>query len=218
MSFLRPALLGLIFLAACAPNDLDAPPADLGDFVLGHNIVVADKMQKVPISRDATVDEWETAVKKAMADRFGRYEGSRIYNIGIAVEAYALAPPGIPVVAAPKSVLAISVKIWDDASGKQLNAKPEQMIIWENLDSENVVGTGFTRTPAEQMAALSYNAAKSVEQWLVKNPDWFEPAADAAADTAPVAAPKPAPAPQTPAASAAETVPDVVASAPSAGK
>lgn len=184
MSCFRPALLGLTLLAACAANDLDAPPADLGNFVLGHNIVVADKMQKVPISRDATVEDWEAAVKKAVDDRFGRYDGSRIYNVGIAVEAYALAPPGIPVVAAPKSVLAISVNVWDDATGKQLNAKPEQMIIWENLDGENVVGTGFTRTPEQQMAALSYNAAKSVEQWFVEHPEWFEPK-PAAADTPP---------------------------------
>lgn len=173
MSFLRPALLGLTLLAACAESDLNAPPADLGDFVLGHNIVVADNMQKVPISRDATVEDWEAAVKKAVDDRFGRYEGSRIFNIGIAVEAYALAPPGIPVVVAPKSVLAIKVNVWDDATGKQLNAKPEQMIIWESLDGENVVGTGYTRSADQQMAALSYNAAKSVEQWFLKHPGWF---------------------------------------------
>ena len=92
------------------PQDLDEPAADLGPFKLGLNIVVADNMQKVPISREATVEEWETGLKKAVEDRFGpsRYDGDRFYNIGINVDGYALAPPGIPVVAAPKSVVVVS--------------------------------------------------------------------------------------------------------------
>lgn len=163
----------LLALGACAKNDLADPPVDLGDFVLGHNIVVADKMQKVPISREATVDEWEAAMKKAVADRFGRYEGKRIYNIGIAVDAYALAPPGIPVVLSPKSVLVITANVWDDAQRKQLNAEGKQMTIFESLDGENVVGSGLTKTREQQMAALSFNAVRAVERWFLENPAWF---------------------------------------------
>lgn len=173
MTFARLPILSLVLLAACAANDLKDPPADLGDFVLGHNIVVADNVQKVPISRAATPDEWEAAMKKAVDDRFGRYEGDRVYNIGIVVEAYALAPPGIPVVAAPKSVLVITPNVWDDAKQTKLNDKPEQLTIFESLDGDNIIGTGLTRTKEEQMAALSYNAAKAVETWFLAHPDWF---------------------------------------------
>ncbi|WP_233557045.1 hypothetical protein [Gemmobacter lutimaris] len=166
--------LALVLLGACAKNDLSDPPADLGDFVLGHNIVVADKMQKVPISREATVEEWETAMKKAVEDRFGRYEGNRIYNIGIAVDAYALAPPGIPVVLSPKSVLVITANVWDDAQQKKLSGEGKQMTIFESLDGESVVGSGLTKTREQQMAALSFNAVKAVEKWFLENPEWFD--------------------------------------------
>ena len=108
--------LSLAVLAGCGANDLDEPPAPLGNFALGLNVVVADNMQKVPISRDATVDEWEAAMKKAIDERFGRYEGTKLYNFGISVDAYALAPPGIPLIASPKSALVVTVTIWDDAA------------------------------------------------------------------------------------------------------
>lgn len=166
-------LFALLLVAACATNDLADAPADLGAFGLGHNIVVADNMQKVPMSREATADEWETALKAAMEDRFGRYEGDRLYNIGIAVEAYVLAPPGIPVVAAPKSILAITVNVWDDAKGEKLNAEGKQFTIFESLDGESVIGSGLTRTGEQQMEALSFNAAKAVERWFLANPEWF---------------------------------------------
>lgn len=176
----RIALL-MSLLGACASSaGLDDPPADLGDFVLGHNITVTDKMQMVPISRAATGAEWEAAMEKAVADRFGRYDGSRVYNIGIAIDGYALAPPGIPVVAAPKSVLVITANIWDDARQAKLNTEGKQLAVFENLDGENLIGTGLTRTREEQMAALAHNAAGAVETWLLEHPDWFAVAGDAA--------------------------------------
>lgn len=169
----RIALL-MTLLGACASTaGLEDPPADLGDFVLGHNITVTDKMQMVPISRAATGAEWEAAMEKAVADRFGRYDGSRVYNIGIAIDGYALAPPGIPVVAAPKSVLVITANIWDDARQTKLNTEGKQLTVFENLDGENLIGTGLTRTREEQMAALAYNAAGAVESWLLEHPEWF---------------------------------------------
>lgn len=166
-------ILGFALLGACARNDLAEPPVELGQFRLGLNIVVADNMQKVPISRTASVDEWEAALKKAIADRFGRYDGDKFYNIGINLDAYALAPPGIPVVAAPKSVLVISANIWDDAAQLKLNEEPKQLTIFEDLSSQSIIGTGLMRTKAQQMEALSFNAAKAVEGWLLENAAWF---------------------------------------------
>lgn len=165
--------LGLSLLAACGASDLAEPPVPLGDFALGLNIVVADKVQKVPISRNATPDEWEAAMKKAVSERFGRYQGTKLYNIGISVDGFALAPPGIPVVAAPKSILVVTANIWDDAARKKLNAEGKQLTVTESLSGETVIGTGLTRTRAQQMDALSYNAVKAVERWLTDNPEWF---------------------------------------------
>lgn len=176
MRFLRPAILafGLVsLLAACQTNDLAEPPVPLGDFSLGHNIVVTSNMQKVVISRNATPEAWEAALEKAMEDRFGRYDGAKLYNIGISIDAFALAPPGVPLVLSPKSALGVTVTIWDDAVQKKLNEEPKQIIVMENFSGETVVGSGLTRSAAKQMEILSYNAAKAVERWLLENPEWF---------------------------------------------
>ncbi len=165
--------LALSVLAACQTNDLKEPPPPLGDFVLGLNIAVADNVQKVPISRDADPKDWEAAVKKAVAARFGRYDGSRIYNIGLSIDAYALAPPGIPLVVSPKSVLVVTANIWDDATGVKLNPEGKQMTIFEGASPDTMIGSGLTQNKQKQMETLSYNAAKAVEKWLVDHPEWF---------------------------------------------
>ncbi|MDR7124130.1 hypothetical protein [Pseudotabrizicola sp. 4114] len=165
--------LCLTLLLGCARNDLADPPVPLGDFALGLNIVVTDKTQKVPISRNATGEEWEAAMKKAVDNRFGRYQGTKLYNIGISVDGYALAPPGIPVVAAPKSILVITANVWDDAAQQKLNAEGKQITVFESLSGETVIGTGITRSKQQQMDALSYNAVKRVEDWFLQNPEWF---------------------------------------------
>jgi hypothetical protein len=74
----------------------------MGDFRLAHNIVVAENMQQVPPSRNATPEEWQEIITSEIDRRFGGYEGDRLYHIGINVDGYALAPPGIPIVLNPR--------------------------------------------------------------------------------------------------------------------
>lgn len=175
---------GLGLLAACETNDLKKPPAPLGDFVMGHNIVIADTAQVPGLSRDATADEWEAAVKQAMDDRFGRYEGSRIYNFGINIDGYVLAPPGVPVVASPRSALIITVHVFEDATQTELNPGGKQLTMVEGISPESFIGSGWTQTKEQQLARMSYRAALSVQNYLLTNPEWFglpprEPAAAA---------------------------------------
>lgn len=167
--------LSLGLVAACGRDNLEDPPADLGNFRLGLNVVVTENMQKVPISREATGEEWEAALKKAVQDRFGRYAGDKFYNIGIAVDGYALAPPGIPVVAAPKSILVISVAVFDDAAQVMLNegGKGHQITAFEELSGDTVIGSGLTRTKEEQMESLAFAAVQKIEDYLRDNPTWF---------------------------------------------
>ena len=183
------AILAVAMLAACQTNDLAEPPVPLGDFALGLNVVVADDVQMVPLSRRTTPDAWEAAIKKAINDRFGRYKGSRLYNIGIAVEGYALAPPGVPMVLKPISILVVTANVWEDATQKKLNPEGKQFHIFEKNSPETLVGSGLTQSKARQMEILSYNAAKRVEQWFLDNPEWFGlPPKGKPADTAPALA------------------------------
>lgn len=170
-------LLAMLALVACTPQNLDQPTLDLGDFKLGHNVVVATKMQKGPISRDATEEEWTSALTNAFAQRLGRYEGEKLYHIGVSVEGFMLAPKGVPVVYTPKSALLLNVTVWDDAKGRKMNAQPHQIAVLEDTDENSIlIGSGWGRTREEQIQGLSYNAAYLLEKWLAENKetlDWF---------------------------------------------
>lgn len=184
-SFSRLATAGLVFaLAACTagdPLEEDLPP--MGDFRLSHNIVVAENMQQVPPSRNATPEEWEAILVSEIDRRFSGYEGDRLYHIGIAVDGYALAPPGIPIILSPRSVLVLSVNIWDDALGRKLHDEPEQIIVFEGSSPESfLVGSGIANSREEQMQNLARNAARRVQLFMLQNPEWFNIDPNAARD------------------------------------
>ncbi|MCE8514180.1 hypothetical protein KBY22_15850 [Ruegeria pomeroyi] len=190
-------LTGLALLAACTAATPDEPLEELGAFKLGHNVVVASKAQKGPISRDATAEEWETALKAAVGERFSRYQGEQYYHLGISVEGYMLAPPGVPVIYSPKSALIINVTVWDDASQTKLNPEVEQFTVFEATTGESwLMGSGNARTKEEQLMGLSRNAVGEIEDWLVeqhKENGWFAPRPDAESATGTPQAPvKPA--------------------------
>ncbi len=191
------ALLGVVLITACTnPNDLDEAPAYLGNFRLGHNVVVAPNLTKGPASRAASKEEWIAAMTKAMSDRFSRYDGTKLYHLGVSVEGYVLAIPGVPIVASPKSALILKVTVWDDAAGKKLNDKPHTVTVIESISGPVLLGSGLTQSKEKQMLNLSRNAAKQIQNWLQnQNNDlgWFEddgkpakgktrPKADAKAD------------------------------------
>lgn len=181
-------LTSLALMAGCAEQSplTQAPLADLGAFRLGHNVVVASKAQKGPVSRDASEQEWIDALTKAMKDRFSRYEGNQLYHFGISVEGYLLAPPGVPLVYTPKSALIINVTVWDDAANAKLNEKVHQLTVFETTTGGSfLVGSGNKRTKAQQMAGLSDNAVREIEKWMSEQAaekGWFAPRPGAATD------------------------------------
>lgn len=181
-------LSSVLLMAACTnPNDLDEAPADLGDFRLGHNVVVASKMTRGPVSREATPEEWQESLKGAIDERFGRYEGDRLYHLGVSVEGYVLAQPGIPIVASPNSVLILLLTVWDDAVSQKMNTPPEQITVIETISGNTILGSGLTQSKEVQMRNLSRNAAKQIENFLVRRragDGWFGAAEVAAEDAA----------------------------------
>ena len=216
---LKPAALAaLLALAACTSatdlDDVNAPTEDLGNFLLGHNVVISSKAQKGPLSRDATEEEMNTALKAAIDERFGRYDGDHYYHFGVSVEGYNIAVPGIPLVASPKSVMLLNFTIWDDAQNRKLTDTPHRLTVFESISGETMVGSGLTKSKEEQLENLSRNAAKQIEIFLLKNREWFgsapaptsakggaaprvpgaAPATGATVPPAPAAAPSPAPA------------------------
>lgn len=162
------------WLAGCSNNSELRAERRLGAFELGFNVVIADNAQTIPGSRVATEEELESAIGFEIERRFRRYDGGRLYHIGINVDGYLLAPPGIPIIAAPKSALIVSVNIFDDALGKRVSQNAKQFTVLESFSADAVVGSGFTMTAEEQLLNLSQNAAAQIENWLEDNPQWFD--------------------------------------------
>ncbi len=164
--------LGLVvMLGACEgpASDLKDPPVDLGPFRLGHNVVVARNPQLVPGSRSATEAEWQAAMTKAIDDRFGRYDGTKLYHLGLSIDAYNLAAIDVPGVPTPKSALAVTATLWDDAKQMKLNEKAKALTVLGVFS-----GAGIQPTKEVQLKNLSELIAKSVQEWLLEHPEWFE--------------------------------------------
>ncbi len=169
-------LAGLALLAACNTGPQDRTPESLGEFKLGHNVVVASKMRKGPISRDATAEEWETTIRDAVQARFGGFDGDQIYHFGISVEGYMLAPEGF--IYNPRSMLVINVTVWDDQAGKKLNDEVHQITVVEDSTTATFFkGSGRERTKQEQMDGLTANALDLLGDWLAerhREDGWFD--------------------------------------------
>jgi hypothetical protein len=181
MTRLFALLTCFVLMTACASNVQDQPPASLGEFKLGHNVVIADKAQQGPISRDATPEEWVSTLTSAVDRRFGGFEGSQLYHIGMSVEGYMLGPPGF--IYNPRSMLILNVTVWDDAAGKKLNEKVHQIQVLEDTTGETAfVGSGRVRTKEQQMDGLAANAMDRLGEWLVEMNEtngWFAKRPDA---------------------------------------
>ncbi len=160
------ALAACVFLTACdAPPELPPDPTPIGDFRLGF-ITTSTEGSVVPdVSRKIGDEELETVLNAALRERLGRYKGDKWYHLSVSVEGYVLAPPGIPVIASPRSGMVLRIVVWDDAAGIALN-EPHSLTVVEPVSPETVVGSGYARSAEEQAVAVSRFAASVVEDWL----------------------------------------------------
>jgi hypothetical protein len=163
-------------LAACtnATQDLARPVEPLGDFELGHAIVVAPNLTKLLISREATEEEWIEAVDAALEKRFRRFSGGKFYHLGVSVEEYSLAIPA-PLVPG-KSAVALRVTVWDDAAQSKMNEETHVVRVIRVLPE-------YASTKEQQMTALAEEAALWIERWMreqMQEEGWFRGTASVA--------------------------------------
>ncbi|SNR33699.1 hypothetical protein [Puniceibacterium sediminis] len=219
MSRLLLCLAFVLGLSACADGarDLRKPVEPIGNFKLGHAIVVAPNIVQGPASRDATAEEWIAGVDAALEERFRRYEGDKFYHIGVSVEGFVLALPGVPLVFNPKSVVIIKVTVFDDANAAKMNEEPEQITALEAVSAKTVVGSGVTQSKEEQLKLLSDNVSLQIEKWMRRmqleegwfgGPDAGVDAAEAGVATADVPSAIMSPETERPAATSGHTVAD----------
>ncbi|MEL6586521.1 MAG: hypothetical protein AAFY65_12070 [Pseudomonadota bacterium] len=159
-------------LAGCAtPDPLEGDLPDMGDFNLGFAIVVSKNARKIPPSRDATPEAWKAVMTSELERRFGQYGGPKSYHIAVNIDGYALAPPGVPIVLTPKSILVVSANIWT-ADPQEKIGGPEQISTFEGADTL-LLGSGLVKTAEEQMETLARNMAGKIQSWMRRNPTWF---------------------------------------------
>jgi len=164
-------------LAACAAApkpEVVVAPAPMGDFKLGFAVAVADKVQKGPLSREVTQNVLVNAMKSELDRVFSPFEGSKFYNLGVSVDAYVLAVPGLPIVASPSSALVVTLSVWDDAKQKMILAEPKQFTVLEKLSGKSIFGSGLTQTKEQQLASLIHSAVKQIEAYLRENESLFQ--------------------------------------------
>lgn len=171
------ALLLLVFtlIAAGCTSELDEATRNtpIGDFRLDRLVVVMDDEPQTGFhSRKVSNATLKAAVEKAVEPRLRRFEGAGSYSIGIKVQGYILAHPGVPILLAPRSNLFLSVNVYD-AVPSRINEEPRNLTIWEDAGGDTVVGSGYTQSADEQLAELADNAAVEIERWLRENEAWF---------------------------------------------
>lgn len=160
----------LAALAACTQPDTDEPEVlDLGDFVLGHNVVVAPDLTKGPTSRDAEPDELIAALQASIDKRLGRYDGDRLVHLGVNIGGYSLGRRGVPILYSPKSAFVVTVSVWDDRAGEKFTKEPKQLLVTGNLDGGALVGSGYAHTREQQIQMLADNTARKIEAYLAQN-------------------------------------------------
>lgn len=166
--------LGAVLALSSCTTELDSETqaSALGDFRLDRVVVIANDPSMGALSRSISDEALELAVNEALEARFRRFEGDKTYSIGVKIQGYVLAAPGIPILLAPRSLLGISVNVYNDVPAR-LNVKTKNMTIFEDAGGDTVVGSGYTQSKEEQLAELAKNAAIEIELWLRENEGWF---------------------------------------------
>lgn len=167
-----------VTLTACAngQRQFEEDFEPLGDFMLGHSVVLAPNIVKGPLSRDASQEEWIAALDQQVEARFRRYRGDRLYHLGISIEGYVLAAPGIPLVLSPKSALIVRVRVRDNEERRWLQEETQLLTVLESASASTLIGSGLTQSKEKQMQNLSANMALRIETWMRKmqrEEGWF---------------------------------------------
>ena len=152
-------------------------PNPIGDFRLGHSVVVGKEMIKGPMSRKADPKKITDVVKDAIEEKLSTYQGGQYYHVAVKIDAYILGRPGVPLLFSPKSALVMQITVWDDFRKAKINEKPQQIIVLESFSVNTLIGSGLTQSAEMQLANLGVETAAQIENWLRQQHEtlgWFD--------------------------------------------
>ncbi len=173
---LKIAIAGLasLVLVSCAQTPATiSEPEPIGDFKLGHLVVFAKNAQMGPLSREATPEELEAALRAELEPRLVPLKGTKFYNVAISVDAFILAVPGIPIVASPPSGIVVSLNVWDDKQGTLVFEEHKRFTVAEKFNAKSFFGSGLTQSREQQIAALANVVVEQIDTFMRANADKF---------------------------------------------
>jgi len=183
---LKIAITGLVSLVLVSCGETPATisaPEPIGDFKLGHLVVFAKNAQMGPLSREASPEELEAALRAELEPRLVPLKGSKFYNVAVSVDAFILAVPGIPIVASPPSGIVVSLNIWDDKKGTLVFEEHKRFTVAEKFNAKSFFGSGLTQSREQQIAALANVVVEQIDTFMRANADKFVDPDKDASDT-----------------------------------
>ncbi len=174
------ACVAAVFLTACATEEQqDAIGKSLGQFRLGHNIAIAETVERSPLAAGISNTALEAEVQRAVGAQLRPYDGDGLYHLGLVVDSLVLPQPGVPVVYSTQSKLVVDVTVFDNDTGSKLNQTPERFQVGGGFETVvPFLGSGNVRPVEQQLEALTTSLARDIETWLRQNSDWFAPRPD----------------------------------------
>ena len=165
--------LSLAGVSACAvPDPLGSDLPEMGNFRLASVVVVPETAKKIPPSRSASDADLKRVMTSEIERRFGGYTGDTDYIIAVAIDGYALAPPGIPILLTPKSILVVTANLWT-ADPQEKIGGPHQITTFEGANSL-LLGSGLVKDAEAQLETLARNMASKIQSWLLRTPERFD--------------------------------------------
>ena len=166
------------FLVGCAQEIPSSQKKNMiGEFRLGHSVVVGKEMIKGPMSRKADPKKITAVVKEAIVEKLSTYKGDQYYHVAVKIDAYILGRPGVPLLFSPKSALVMQITVWDDFRKSKINENPHQIVVLESLSVNTLIGSGLTQSAEMQLANLGAETAIQIENWILQQHEtlgWFD--------------------------------------------
>lgn len=191
------AIWGLAMLALSSCGEVPKSPnlnaqSLQAHFTLGHVGVITTGMAKGAYSVDVQSQDLATHLRSAVTSELSNFTGGHQYNLGIKVEAYTLANPSMPTVPQPKSVLMLTLSVWDDSHDPRPILAPATVVAVDGLYGTSIFVTKPQGSIDQRLAALCAKAAIEIERYLVKNSDFLQAMKDDFTLASGVLAPYPA--------------------------
>lgn len=139
-----------------------------------HISIVATDMVKNAYSDDVSPEDMTTQLRRAITSKLSELQGDRVYNIGIKVTGYMLANPSVLTVSSPKSVLMLSVSVWNDSPDNKLMLPPSTVIAVDGLYGSALSIAKSQGSKDQRLAALTGRAGVEIAQYLARNAQSLE--------------------------------------------